>query len=147
MGPVPPAHGDATIFVGVDIAGVDQVAARMSGRPGLAELVFTERELGYAGGRGRRAEHLAARFAAKEAVFKALGGALPWRDVEVVNGASGRPRLRLHGAARAAAERKGIRDMEISLSHTDGVAIAFVVLTTASATARDAIELVQEAAR
>lgn len=118
------------IFVGVDVASVGQLSALMAEQPTIAAEIFTERELAYASGRVRRDEHLAARFAAKEAVFKALGKGVAWRDVEVVNGVSGRPRLRLRGAADAAAVAKGIDGMDISLSHSGGVAIAFVVLTT-----------------
>jgi holo-[acyl-carrier protein] synthase len=104
----------------------------MPAEPDLAREVFTARELRYAEHRRGRNEHLAARFAAKEAVFKALGtglaGGACWRDVEVVNGASGRPRLRLAGAARSIAGRAGVRSMEISLSHTAGLAVAFAAL-------------------
>ncbi|MFE6921000.1 holo-ACP synthase [Nocardia sp. NPDC057663] len=127
------AQAGSKIFVGVDITDVEQLAARLAGQPALAEEIFSARELAYVAGRKRRAEHLAARFAAKEAVFKALGAGMRWRDVEVVNSASGKPRLHLSGVAAAAAARHRIGDMDISLSHNGGMAIAFVVLTAADA--------------
>jgi holo-[acyl-carrier protein] synthase len=120
------------VLIGTDLVSVDRVASLLAAQPDLARQVFTARELRYAANRRRRYEHLAARFAAKEAVFKALGTGLArrvcWRDVEVVNGASGRPRLRLSGAARSIAGGAGVRSMEISLSHTAGLAIAFAAL-------------------
>jgi holo-[acyl-carrier protein] synthase len=127
-----PADTAPRVLVGVDLVGVERVASLLAGTPDLAGEVFTARELAYADGRCRQGEHLAARFAAKEAVFKALGTGLAagvrWRDVEVVNGASGRPRLRLSGAADVIAARAGVRSMEISLSHAAGLALAITAL-------------------
>lgn len=123
------------VMIGVDLAGVGRLEALLSEQPGVATEVFTARELAYAHRRRRPFDHLAARFAAKEAVFKAfgtgLGAGMRWRDVEVVNGASGRPRLQLHGAAEALAASRGVERMEVSLSHSDGMAIAFVAFTAA----------------
>ena len=125
-------RGAPRVLVGTDLVSVDRITSLLAAQPDLAPEVFTARELSYAAHRRGRNEHLAARFAAKEAVFKALGtglaGGVRWRDVEVVNGASGRPRLRLAGAARLIAGRAGVRSMEISLSHTAGFAIAFAAL-------------------
>lgn len=124
--------GELRLLVGADLVSVGRVASMLTDQPDLAREVFTERELAYACGRRREDEHLAARFAAKEAVFKALGTGLAsgvgWRDVEVVNGASGRPRLGLSGATRQLADRAGVRSMEISLSHTAGLALAVTAL-------------------
>ncbi|WP_306364886.1 holo-ACP synthase [Nocardia sp. CC227C] len=117
------------VSVGVDIAAVERVRTLLSDQPALAVEIFTERELAYAHGRRRRAEHLAARFAAKEAVVKAFGAGMPWRDIEVVNSTSGRPRLRLSGVAATAAAARGVEAMDVSLSHSGGFAIAVVVFT------------------
>ncbi len=121
-----------SVLVGADLVSVDRLASKLAAHPGLAREIFTPRELKHAYGRRRPDEHLAARFAAKEAVLKALGtglaGGVNMRDVEVVNGAGGRPRLRLVGTARAIADRTGVRSMEISLSHTAGLAIAFAAV-------------------
>ncbi len=120
------------VLIGTDLVSVDRLAAMLTDRPDMADEVFTERELSYCEGRRRRHEHLAARFAAKEATLKALGTGLArgvgWRDVEVVNATSGRPRLHLTGKAREAADHMGVRSMEVTLSHSGDLAIAFTVL-------------------
>jgi holo-[acyl-carrier protein] synthase len=99
--------------------------------PDLVEEVFTAREVEYAGGPSR-AQHLAARFAAKEAVLKALGTGLDsrmrWREVEVVNDPGGRPRIRLHGEVAALARQQRVTVVEVSMSHTGGLALAQVVM-------------------
>ena len=91
-----------------------------------AEL-FTEVEWAYCAGKKNRTAHLAARFAAKEAVLKALGTGLgagmSWTDVEVLNDSSGRPRLVLHGRPAALVSGRG-GTAEVSLSHTRTYAIA-----------------------
>jgi holo-[acyl-carrier protein] synthase len=114
--------------IGVDLIEVGRIASVLA-RHGDRFLgrVFTEGERSYC--RCRPAE-LAARFAAKEAVAKSLGtgiGAVEWREIEVVRGASGAPSLALHGRARALAERLGLGRPLLSLAHTHEHAIAFVV--------------------
>lgn len=92
---------------------------------------FTPGEQAYNAGSRRRVEHLAARFAAKEATLKALGtgltGGINWTDIEVINGAHGAPRLALHGTARSAAARLGARAWTVSLTHTESLAMASVI--------------------
>ena len=93
--------------------------------------MFTQHELAYCRGKRRCYEHMAARFAAKEAVLKAFGTGISqrmrWTDVEVVNEASGRPRVRLDGAVAAFAKRHGLQDLDVSLSHTEDLAFAHAV--------------------
>ena len=124
--------GRLAVLVGADLVSIGKVTSKLAAHPGLAREVFTEREMRYARARCRGAEHLAARLAAKEAVFKALGTGLAqgvdWRDVEVVKAASGRPRIRLAGAAKSIADRLGVQSMEISLSHSAGLAVAFAAV-------------------
>ncbi|HVE67639.1 MAG TPA: holo-ACP synthase [Solirubrobacteraceae bacterium] len=110
--------------VGIDLLEIARLERAMARRPGLAARVFTDAERAYAGSRARPAQHLAARFCAKEAVAKALElDAWRWRDVEV--GADGRARL--HGAvARRASERGGA--VRVSLTHTAGMAGAVAVV-------------------
>lgn len=114
----------------VNIARVERVVQRYGER--FLKRIYTERERGFA--RGRPAE-LAARFAAKEAVAKALGVGMrllspigvAWHAVEVLNERSGRPYVVLHGRAQALAQSQGLTEWSISLSHDGGMAIAFVV--------------------
>lgn len=101
--------------------------------------VFTSHEQGAAGAVGpRRAERLAARFAAKEATLKAIGTGLRsrmcWTDIEVITLPSGAPSLRVSGEVGSVAERQGIRGWLVSLSHAGGFAIASVVALSESAT-------------
>jgi holo-[acyl-carrier protein] synthase len=101
------------------------------GKTKLLADVFTQEELRYSLGRRRPFEHLAARYAAKEAVFKGLGtgviGALRWRDVEVVRDACGGPRVILHGAAARLAAARGFRRCALSLTHAGDYALAAVL--------------------
>ena len=94
--------------------------------------VFTEGEIRYCESKVNRAERYAARFAAKEAGMKALGTGwnhgVRWRDVEVVRHPGGRPGVVLHGMAAEIAEKLGVRNICLSLSHTADQAIAQVIL-------------------
>ena len=94
--------------------------------------MFTTAELAYCAGKRRRAEHLAARFAAKEAVLKAfgtgLGQRMRWTDVEVRNNSSGRPLVFLRGAVAARAGARGVRDVDVSLTHTANLAMAHAIV-------------------
>ena len=122
---------DVGVRVGVDIVRVDRLERLLSEHDDAPQRLFTAGELEYCRGKRRATEHLAARFAAKEAVLKALGTAMAqgvrWTDVEVVNERTGRPRVVLHGEAAARAGRRGLRELDVSLSHTDGLAVANVV--------------------
>lgn len=101
--------------------------------PELLARCFTDQELHDAGEGVERLSRLAARFAAKEAVFKALGGAagVAHTDIEVVRTASGAPEVRLHGAAKALAEAAGADRLALSLTHSDGAAAAVVLAISA----------------
>ena len=114
--------------IGVDLIEVARIGSALE-RHGERFLgrVFTERERAYC---RCRPPELAVRFAAKEAVAKALGtgiGTIEWREIEVVRGPSGAPSVELHGRARALAERLGLGRPLLSLAHTHEHAIAFVV--------------------
>ena len=101
------------------------------GERGLLRL-FTQSELDYCLAHVDPTPSLAARFAAKEAFFKAVGTGMGqgggWRDVEVIRLASGRPRLMLHGRAASTAHELQVRTIHLSLTHTADTAGAFVVL-------------------
>ncbi len=112
------------VGVGIDVVQIARIERALARTPGLLARLFTDGERALP-----RAESLAARFAAKEAVAKALGapGGLRWRDAEVVNDPGGRPRLVLHGGVAEEAAAQGITTWHLSLSHDGGVATAVVV--------------------
>jgi len=116
--------------IGTDLLDVARMARELAKEgAGLRDTVFTPAEISYCEGKRHPARHFAARFAAKEAFYKALGGAGgAWREIEVENASTGPPRLVLHGSAREAADRRGVHAVLLSLSHTDGLAMASVVL-------------------
>ncbi|MDH2389532.1 MULTISPECIES: holo-ACP synthase [Streptomyces] len=117
------------IGVGIDVAEIDRFAATMRRTPALAERLFVRQELLLPSGERRGFASLAARFAAKEAVAKALGapGGLHWTDAEVYVEDSGQPRLRVTGTVAARASELGVRAWHVSLSHDAGVASAVVI--------------------
>lgn len=112
---------------GIDLIEIERIERALGRRPRLAQRLFTEAELDYANARGRPARHLAARFAAKEAAVKALGGQVPLQDVEVVATARG-PQLRLEGIAAQRAAELGL-ELTVSLTHSRELAAAVVVAT------------------
>lgn len=115
------------IRIGIDLVDVARLADLLERWPRLADRLFTADEQRYCRDRPRPAQHFAARVAAKEAAFKALGDGWPrvkWTEVEVVSGA-GKPELRLRGRAAAMA---GDCTPLVSMSHDGGMAIAEVLL-------------------
>jgi len=116
--------------IGVDAVDVARFRQVIERRPALVHRLFTEKEQAYALGCADPGPRLAVRFAAKEAVLKALGvgvGAARFRDVEVVRGDGGQPRLALSGRAAALSVRRGVGRWHLSMTHTDTVAVASVV--------------------
>lgn len=111
------------VGIGVDVVDVRRFAAVCARRPALLGRCFTAAE------RAEPPRSLAGRFAAKEALAKALGapGGLHWHDAEVVRTASGRPELTITGTVAAAAARAGVRRWHLALSHDAGVVVAMVV--------------------
>ncbi len=115
-------------MVGIDLLEIDRLERALERRPRLAERLFTDAERAYAAARARPAQHLAARFCAKESVAKALSlSAWNFRDVEIV-GADGPPEVRLHGAAAERARDLGVT-VRVSMTHTgrDAAAVAIAV--------------------
>jgi holo-[acyl-carrier protein] synthase len=120
------------VSIGIDIIEISRVREVLARTPRFRERVFTERERAYCDSRGvKSAEHYAARFAAKEAAFKALGtgwsGSLSWHHVEVINEDSGAPRLLLRERARELFDALGATLAHLSLSHTSEHAVAQVI--------------------
>ena len=121
------------IGIGIDLVEVHRVEQLLTRHPErAADRLFTQGETAHCQGAGNAAQSFAARFAAKEALFKALGtgwsGGASWREVEVCTDGRGAPSLQLHGeTARLAAER-GVGRVHLSLTHTATAAAAVVVL-------------------
>jgi holo-[acyl-carrier protein] synthase len=117
------------VAVGIDVVLVERFTRALARTPLLADRLFTKAELVTPSGNPRSAESLAARFAAKEAVAKALGApaGLHWHDCEVVADPDGRPWLTVSGTVAAAAAERGVRRWHLSLSHDGGIASAMVV--------------------
>ncbi|MFK5582059.1 MULTISPECIES: holo-ACP synthase [unclassified Serinicoccus] len=111
------------VGVGIDVVDISRFAARLEANPRLGERLFTEEELGL------RPASMAARFAAKEALAKALGApvGLRWTDATVVRAGDGRPHLRTTGTVAARAARLGVERFHLSLSHDAGIASAVVI--------------------
>ena len=121
------------IAIGIDIieiARVEDVFSRQGER--FRKRVFTEAEIDYCERRASRMSSYAARFAAKEAAMKALGtgwsDGVRWRDIEVVRGETGAPALHLHGRALERLGEIGARRAHLSLTHSEQIAMAEVIL-------------------
>jgi holo-[acyl-carrier protein] synthase len=118
------------LTVGTDLIEIARVRRALERYPGFRERCFTEAERAYCDSRPNPPQHYAARFAAKEAVGKALGfgvaRAFAWRDVEI----AGRPKpaVRLSGRVRAWAERAGAGPIDLSMSHSRELATAVAVV-------------------
>ena len=120
------------ISIGIDIIEIRRVSEALRRTPRLRERVFTEQERAYCDSRGAAsAQHYAARFAAKEAAFKALRtgwrDGLSWHHVEVTSDEAGAPTLQLAGHARSLFEAMGATHAHLSLSHTSEHAVAQVI--------------------
>lgn len=117
--------------IGVDLVEVDRMRRALARTPTLTARLFSPAERAYANRASDPAARYAVRFAAKEAVMKALGvglGAIDWHDVEVTRDeASGRPSLRLTGRAATVSRTAGVRSWRLSLTHTRLVAEAVAV--------------------
>jgi len=121
------------VGVGIDVLEVSRLERELRrDGPGFVEQVFCSGETAYCEAKRRPARHYAARFAAKEAVFKALalqfGDASVWREVEIQSRPDGSGQVVLHGRLRQLAEHRGVRRVWLSMTHTRGLAAAGVIL-------------------
>jgi holo-[acyl-carrier protein] synthase len=121
------------VGTGVDIVEISRIknAAKKWDKNFLGRI-FTDKELEYSNEKVSSYQHLAARFAAKEAVLKALGNGwtnrIEWKDIEVWNERSGKPNVRLSGEVLRISKELNVKDIIISMSHTRTYAIANVIL-------------------
>jgi holo-[acyl-carrier protein] synthase len=114
--------------VGIDAVEVERIRRLLERLPRAYERLFSDQERRYSDGYADPFPRYAARFAAKEAVGKALGIGIigfVWREIEVLSG--GKPRVALHGHVAQIARRLGVTRVELSLSHTGGMAYAMAV--------------------
>lgn len=118
------------VGIGVDLVDIPRFERSLERTPRLMERLFAASE------RGLRPHSLAARYAAKEALIKALGGSegVHWTDIEVASEPSGRPVFALSGQTAETVAERGIGSLHLSLSHDAGVAVAYVVAETTETT-------------
>ena len=120
--------------IGVDMVEIARMEKVLARRPNFAKRVFTAEERSYCERMARPAQHYAARFAAREAVLKALGTGfsrgIGFADVYVVRNEAGQPQAMLTGRAAEVAAEQGVREVALSLSYTHDVAVANAVAVT-----------------
>jgi holo-[acyl-carrier protein] synthase len=120
------------VGLGLDIAEIDRIGAAIErhGSPFL-ERLYTQLEIEYCESYKHRFERYAGRFAAKEAAMKALGTGwrfgVRWRDIEVRRERSGKPTLHLQGVAREFADRLGVKNIALTITHSGNLALAEVI--------------------
>jgi holo-[acyl-carrier protein] synthase len=128
--------------IGTDLVYVPRLAAILVRQPGVVQRVYTAAEAAYCQAHRTPAPRFAGRFAAKEAVLKALGTGLArgmrWRDIEIAAGPRGAPEVRLHGAVAAWARAQGVRAVHVSISHHGDYALACAVTEPLSLPPADA---------
>ena len=122
------------VGIGVDVVEVDRVRRLLDRHPRFRHRVFTDDEVAYCEGKASAAECYAARWAAREACIKALGGirGVRWRDIAVRRASSGAPSIALDGRARARAEEVGVTQVLLSMGHERSVATAFCIAVAAT---------------
>lgn len=116
------------VGLGVDLADIDRVALLLERYPRFADRCFTERERQYASRFSKPARRYAARFAGKEAVMKSLGTGyrqIRWTDVEITGG--GKPTVNLSGTAQRRAEKLGVTEVLVTITHTDTSALVMAI--------------------
>lgn len=118
------------VGIGVDAVEIDRFRRSLERTPSMKARLFTREELDYVKPHDDPTASLAARFAAREAVMKAMGvglGAFEFHDVWVQRAESGRPTLAVTGRAQQIANELGVTDWHLSITHTDSTAIAYVI--------------------
>ena len=118
--------------VGIDMIEIDRVAVKIEKGSGFRELVFSEKEIAYCELKADKYQHYAARFAAKEAFFKALGtgwlNGTAFNEVEISNNADGKPELTLIGQTGELLREQGPMKISVSLTHLKTIASAIVII-------------------
>ena len=121
--------------VGIDIVEIERIAVSINKEKGFRELVFSAHEISYCESKAKKIEHYAARFAAKEAFFKAIGTGwaegTSFSEIEIYNETSGKPHVRLLGETAVSLKQFNAADIHVSLSHTANIATAVVMIAIA----------------
>lgn len=118
------------MYIGIDVVDTDRLRKLLLRRPSFKKRMFTDNELSFIGAGADQVCRLGTRFAAKEAVMKALGvglGGVHFKDIEVLNKSSGEPEIFLNGTALSLAETRKIKFWRVSLTHTKLICQAMVV--------------------
>lgn len=122
----------AVAGVGIDIIEVERIQSSITKEQGFRELIFSEREIAYCEGKTNKYQHYAARFAAKEAFFKALGTGwlkdTAFNEIEISNDESGKPCLEPIGESAVVINRNGPLKISVSLTHLKTMASAVVII-------------------
>ena len=117
---------------GIDIIEVDRVAKQIAENNGFKEKIFTEKEIEYCESKKNKAQHYAARFAAKEAFFKAIGtgwrNGMAFNEIEILNNELGKPEVVLHGKTKEFSKKQLINNIHVSLSHIEKFVNAIIIL-------------------
>ncbi len=120
------------IGIGVDLVNIERIDNAVKSHPSFLERVFTEQERAYCSKQKFPAQHYAGRFAAKEAVLKAIGtgwsAGVKWTEMEVLHGEGGGPIVNITGRVKDLMDLKGVKQILVSYSHDEGYAVAQVVL-------------------
>ncbi|MCF6159052.1 MAG: holo-[acyl-carrier-protein] synthase [wastewater metagenome] len=120
------------MYIGIDIIEIKRIEKLFSSHESFLKKIYTEKEIEYCKPKKNKYQHFAVRFAAKEAVFKALGtgwiGTMKWTDIELLNDELGKPYVHLYGSVKELADKKNIHTIPVSVSHCQEYAIAQVLL-------------------
>ncbi|PLX20729.1 MAG: holo-[acyl-carrier-protein] synthase [Marinilabiliales bacterium] len=120
------------IGIGTDMFEVKRMKDRLKNQPSFSEGIYTIHEIEYCEQFKNKAEHYAARYAAKEAFLKAIGtgwrNGITFKDIEIINDNLGKPEIKLHGKAKEVCGQLNAHNILVTLSHTKELAIAFVII-------------------
>lgn len=118
--------------IGVDIIEVKRVKKQLDENNGFKEKIFSEKEIKYCDAKKNKEENYAARFAAKEAFFKALGTGwrfgLEFKEIEILGDELGKPEIKLYGKTREFVKENNLKNFHVSVSHLKEIATAFVII-------------------
>ena len=118
--------------IGTDLFDVERMKSRLNNQPPFIDGIFTDNEINYCNQFKNKAERFAARYAAKEAFLKALGTGwrygITFKDINIVNDELGKPGIELSGKAKDIADKLKVTSIHLSMSHTNSLANAFVII-------------------